>query len=306
MSDPLSGVWSAAVTPLNNDLTVNLAAMVAHHKWLLANGCNGVAVLGTTGEANSFSVRERLDVIAAAAASGIAKEQLLIGTGCCAPTDTIELTRAALDAGFNQVLMLPPFYYKGVSDDGLFAAFDHVIQQLADDRLAIVIYDFPLMTGLDMSVDLLVRLNKAYPKTVVGVKDSSGNWPAMQAVIEAIPGFRTFAGTEQYLLADLQAGGAGCITATGNATSNLCQAVYVAHQAGDTAGAKAAQEIATATRLMLQAHGAVPAMKELMAQNSGNPAWRNMRPPIMPLSAEGVAALDKACQDMGFRLAEAA
>ena len=174
MSDPLSGVWSAAVTPLNNDLTVNLAAMVAHHKWLLANGCNGVAVLGTTGEANSFSVRERLDVIAAAAASGIAKEQLLIGTGCCAPTDTIELTRAALDAGFNQVLMLPPFYYKGVSDDGLFAAFDHVIQQLADDRLAIVIYDFPLMTGLDMSVDLLVRLNKAYPNTVVGVKDSSG------------------------------------------------------------------------------------------------------------------------------------
>ncbi len=306
MSDPLSGVWSAAVTPLNNDLTVNLAAMVAHHKWLLANGCNGVAVLGTTGEANSFSVRERLDVIAAAAASGIAKEQLLIGTGCCAPTDTIELTRAALDAGFNQVLMLPPFYYKGVSDDGLFAAFDHVIQQLADDRLAIVIYDFPLMTGLDMSVDLLVRLNKAYPNTVVGVKDSSGNWPAMQAVIEAIPGFRTFAGTEQYLLADLQAGGAGCITATGNATSNLCQAVYAAHQAGDTAGAEAAQEIATATRLMLQAHGTVPAMKELMAQNSGNPAWRNMRPPIMPLSAEGVAALDKACQDMGFRLAEAA
>ena len=306
MSDPLSGVWSAAVTPLNNDLTVNLAAMVAHHKWLLANGCNGVAVLGTTGEANSFSVRERLDVIAAAAASGIAKEQLLIGTGCCAPTDSIELTRAALDAGFNQVLMLPPFYYKGVSDDGLFAAFDHVIQQLADDRLAIVIYDFPLMTGLDMSVDLLVRLNKAYPNTVVGVKDSSGNWPAMQAVIEAIPGFRTFAGTEQYLLADLQAGGAGCITATGNATSNLCQAVYAAHQAGDTAGAEAAQEIATATRLMLQAHGTVPAMKELMAQNSGNPAWRNMRPPIMPLSAEGVAALDKACQDMGFRLAEAA
>lgn len=306
MSDPLSGVWSAAVTPLNNDLTVNLAAMMAHHKWLLANGCNGVAVLGTTGEANSFSVRERLDVIAAAAASGIAKEQLLIGTGCCAPTDTIELTRAALDAGFNQVLMLPPFYYKGVSDDGLFAAFDHVIQQLADDRLAIVIYDFPLMTGLDMSVDLLVRLNKAYPNTVVGVKDSSGNWPAMQAVIEAIPGFRTFAGTEQYLLADLQAGGAGCITATGNATSNLCQAVYAAHQAGDTAGAEAAQEIATATRLMLQAHGTVPAMKELMAQNSGNPAWRNMRPPIMPLSAEGVAALDKACQDMGFRLAEAA
>ncbi len=306
MSDPLSGVWSAAVTPLHDDLTVNLAAMVEHHKWLLANGCDGVAVLGTTGEANSFSTKERLDVIAAAAGSGIPKEKLLIGTGCCAPTDTVELTRAALDAGFNQVLMLPPFYYKGVSDDGIFAAFDNVIQKLADDRLRIVVYDFPLMTGLEISVDLLVRLNKAHPDTIVGVKDSSGNWPAMQAVIQAIPGFRTFAGTEQYLLADLQAGGAGCITATGNATSNLCQAVYTAFKAGDAAGAEAAQEIATATRLMLQPHGAVPAMKELMAQNSGNPAWRNMRPPLMPLSADGIAALDKACRDMGFKLAEAA
>jgi len=305
-NDALSGVWSAAVTPLHDDLTVNLDAMVAHHKWLLANGCNGVAVLGTTGEANSFSTPERLDVIAAAAGSGIAKEQLLIGTGCCASTDTVELTRAALDAGFNQILMLPPFYYKGVSDDGIFAAFDNVIQTLGDDRMRIVVYDFPLMTGLEISVDLLVRLNKAYPDTIVGVKDSSGNWPAMQAVIDAIPGFRMFAGTEQYLLADLQAGGAGCITATGNATSNLCQAVYTAHLAGDAAAAAAAQEIATATRLMLQPHGAVPAMKELMAQNSGNPAWRNMRPPLMPLSADGIAALDKACQELGFRLAEAA
>ncbi len=306
MSDPLSGVWSAAVTPLNDDLTVNLDAMVGHHKWLLANGCDGIAVLGTTGEANSFSVRERLGVIEAAANSGIAKEKLLIGTGCCAPTDTIELTRAALDAGLTQVLMLPPFYYKGVSDDGLYASFDHVIQKLADERLRIVVYDFPLMTGLEISVDLLVRLNSAYPDTVVGVKDSSGNWPAMQAVAEAMPGYRTFAGTEQYLLAVLGVGGAGCITATGNATSNLCQAVYSAYVAGDMAAAEAAQETATATRLMLQAHGAVPAMKELMAQNSGNPAWRNMRPPLMPLSADGAAALLKDCQNMGFTMAEAA
>ncbi len=306
MSDPLSGVWSAAVTPLHGDLTVNLEAMVAHHEWLLGNGCDGVAVLGTTGEANSFSLPERLEVIAAAARSGIAKQRLMIGTGCCALPDTIELTRAALDAGFNQILMLPPFYYKGVSDDGLFACYDSVIQELADDRMRIVVYDFPAITGLDMGTELLVRLNAAYPKTVVGVKDSSGNWDDMQAVARAIPGFRTFAGTEQYLLAALRAGGAGCITATGNATSHLCQAVYAAHLAGDTAGAEAAQEVATAARLMLQAHGAVPAMKELMAQNTGNGAWRNMRPPIMPLSADGVAALEGACQEINFKLAEAA
>ncbi|MDA1100784.1 MAG: dihydrodipicolinate synthase family protein [Proteobacteria bacterium] len=306
MSDPLSGVWSAAVTPLHDDLTVNLNAMVAYHKWLLGNGCDGVAVLGTTGEANSFSTAERLDVIAAAACSGIATERLMIGTGCCALPDTLALTRAALDAGFNQILMLPPFYYKGVSDDGLFACYDHVIQKLADDRMRIVVYDFPAMTGLDIGTNLLVRLNAAYPETVVGVKDSSGNWDDMQAVARAIPGFRTFAGTEQYLLAALKEGGAGCITATGNATSHLCQAVYAAHLAGDAAGAEAAQEVATATRLMLQAHGAVPAMKELMAQHTGNGAWRNMRPPIMPLSADGVAALEQACQAMDFKLAAAA
>jgi len=304
--ESLAGVWSAAVTPLHNDLTVNLDAMVAHHKWLLGNGCDGVAVLGTTGEGNSFSVKERLDVIAAAASSGIPKGQLLIGTGCCAPTDTIELTKAALDAGLNQILMLPPFYYKGLSEEALFGSFDHIIQKLADDRLRIVVYDFPLMTGLDISVDLLVRLNKAYPNTIVGVKDSSGNWPAMQAVINAIPGFRMFAGTEQYLLANLQEGGAGCITATGNATSHLCQLVYAAHVAGDALGAEAAQEVATAARLMLQAHGMVPGMKELMAQNTGDAAWRNMRPPMLPLSADSIAALGQACQALNFKLAEVA
>jgi len=216
------------------------------------------------------------------------------------------LTKAALDAGFDQILMLPPFYYKGIGDDGLFACYDQVVQSLGDDRMRIVVYDFPAMTGLEIGTDLLVRLNKAYPKTVVGVKDSSGNWDDMQAVARAIPGFRTFAGTELYLLDTLKEGGAGCITASGNATSHLCQLVYAAHLAGDAAGAEAAQETASAARKMLQAFGFVPGMKELMAQNTGDTAWRNMRPPMLPLSTEAVAALDQACRDLGFTLAEAA
>ena len=306
MSDSLSGVWSAAVTPLHDDLTVDYAAMVAHYKWLLANGCDGVAVLGTTGEANSFSVGERMGVIEAAASSSISKDKIMIGTGCCALPDTIELTKAALDAGFCQILMLPPFYYKSVGDDALFACFDHVIQRIADNRMRVVVYDFPTMTGLDIGTDLLVRLNQMYPLTVVGVKDSSGDWDDMQAVARAMPGFRTFAGTEQYLLAILKEGGAGCITATGNATSMLCRDVYAAYLSGEMLAAETAQETATATRLMLQAHGAVPAMKELMAQNSGNTAWRNMRPPMLPLSVSGAATLNKSCADLGFILAKAA
>jgi len=306
MNDSLSGVWSAAVTPLFDDLTVNYIAMVAHYEWLLANGCDGVAALGTTGEANSFTVDERLGVIEAAASSKIAKDKIMVGTGCCALPDTIELTKAALDAGFHQILMLPPFYYKDVGDDALFACFDNVIQKISNSEMRMVVYDFPKMTGLEIGTDLLVRLNKMYPQTVVGVKDSSGRWDDMQAIARAIPGFRTFAGTEQYLLPILKEGGAGCITATGNATSMLCQNVYAAYLSGNILAAESAQEIATATRLMFQTYGAVPAMKELMAENSGNFDWRNMRPPIMPLTAGEAAALNESCAELGFSLAKAA
>jgi 4-hydroxy-tetrahydrodipicolinate synthase len=306
MSNVRKGVWAAALTPLNSDLSVDLDAMVAHHKWLLANGCDGVAVLGTTGEANSFTVGERRAVIDAVATSGMVLDRIMIGTGCCALPDTVELTRAVLDTGCTSVLMLPPFYYKGVSDDGLFAAYDHVIQTIGDSRMEIIVYDFPAMTGLEIGTGLLARLNKAYPDTVIGVKDSSGRWDDMKAVAEAIPGFGTFAGTEQYLLDTLRAGGAGCITATGNVTSHLCQRVYAAFVSGDQAAADAAQEEASAVRLMLQAHGAVPALKEIMAQHTGDGAWRNMRPPIMPLSEAKIAALYADMEKMGFTLAAAA
>lgn len=306
MSEVRHGVWAAALTPQKEDLSVDFDHMVAHYRWLLANGCDGVAVLGTTGEANSFSVPERRAVIDAVAGSGIELDRIMIGTGCCAIPDTLELTRAVLDIGCRNVLMLPPFYYKGVGDDGLFAAYDRVIQELGDDRLKVIVYDFPKMTGLDIGTDLLVRLNSAYPETVVGVKDSSGNWEDMRAVAEAIPGFGTFAGTEQYLLDTLRAGGAGCITATGNVTAHLCQRVYAAYSSGDQKAADAAQAEATAVRLMLQAHGAVPALKEIMADHTGNPAWRNMRPPMLPLSAEKATALRTDMENAGFSLAAAA
>src|SRR5690606_39268443 len=137
MSDAVRGVWTAALTPLRDDLAPDLKAMVAHHRWLLDNGCDGVAVLGTTGEANSFSVPERRAIIDAVAEAALPAERVMIGTGCCALPDTIELTRAALSAGFVNVLMLPPFYYKGVSDDGLAAAYARVIEQVGDERLRV-------------------------------------------------------------------------------------------------------------------------------------------------------------------------
>ncbi|HZD26231.1 MAG TPA: dihydrodipicolinate synthase family protein [Alphaproteobacteria bacterium] len=305
-SNELKGVWAAALTPQTAGLAVDLAAMVAHHRWLLANGCDGVVVLGTTGEANSFTVAERRAVIDAMAAAGLPAGQVMIGTGCCALPDTVELTRAALSAGYHNVLMLPPFYYKGVGDDGLYAAFDHVIQTVGDDRLKVIVYDFPKMTGLDIGTTLLARLNRAYPDTVVGVKDSSGNRDDMLDVCRAIPGFRTFAGTEQYLLDVLQAGGAGCISATANVTAPLCAAVWRAFGKGDAAGAQRAQETATEVRLALQAYPAVPSLKALMAAHTGREGWRHMRPPILPLSAEHERTLSEDMTRLGFALPAAA
>lgn len=306
MSELTKGVWAAALTPQNDDLSIDLAGMIGHHRWLMENGCDGVAVLGTTGEANSFSVPERRAVIDAVAEAGLPAGRIMIGTGCCAYTDTVELTRAALGAGYPHVLMLPPFYYKGLGDDHLYAAFDSVIQAVGDARLKVIVYDFPKMTGLEIGVPLLTRLNSAYPDTVVGIKDSSGNWADMKAVCEAIPGFYTYAGTEQYLLDDLKAGGAGCISATANASLAYCARVQAAFAAGDMAAAEAAQEEARTVRAMLESYPAVPSLKAIMASHTGRAGWRNMRPPMLPLGAEQERALAADMQRLGMTLAQAA
>ncbi len=306
MTNRLKGVWAAALTPQKDDFSADTAAMVAHHSWLLANGCDGIALGGTTGEANSFSVGERRAMIDAAAAAGFGAEQMMVGTGCCAIPDTVELTNAALAHGFVNVLMLPPFYYKGVSDDGLFAAYSETISRVGDDRLKIYVYDFPTMTGLEISTQLLVRLHEAFPDTIVGVKDSSGRVDDMLAVCEAIPGFGTFAGTEQYLLPVLQAGGAGCISATANVTCAVSAPVYRAFAAGDHNAAETAQQHATAVRLMLQAYGAIPAMKEAMAHHTGNTGWRNMRPPMVAMTQDAALKLAGEMAALGFSLPLAA
>ncbi|MEQ9638530.1 MAG: dihydrodipicolinate synthase family protein [Alphaproteobacteria bacterium] len=305
MAHALKGAWVAALTPLNEDLSADLPAMIAHYRWLLGNGCDGIAVLGTTGEANSFTVAERRQVIDAVSESGLAGDAVMIGTGCCAFPDTVELTKAVLGAGYDNVLMLPPFYYKGVSADGLFASYAEVIQRVGDSRLRIYVYDFPQMTGLEIDAELLARLHEAYPDTVVGVKDSSGRVDDMLATCERIPGFGTFAGTEQYLTDVVRAGGAGCISATANATAPFCGAVWRALQA-DGPATDEAQARLTELRLMLQAYPAVPSLKALMADHTGRAAWNRVRPPMLPLDAERTKKLLAEATSLDLALPEAA
>jgi 4-hydroxy-tetrahydrodipicolinate synthase len=287
MTNIAPGVWTAALTPLNDDLSVDTSAYLAHVAWLLANGCAGVVAWGTTGEANSFSLNERLAVIKALGKSGIAPERMIIGTGCCAAPDTVALTKAVLDAGFANVLMLPPFYYKGVSDEGIFRAYAGVIDHVRDARLRVYLYDIPQQTGFKLSTALLARVRAAFEGVVVGVKNSSSDWSAMQAAA-ALPKFQVFAGSEEFLLATLRAGGPGCISATANVNC-ASLAEIVAKWKTDVAGAL--QEAATHARLALQSYPMIPGLKEIVAHNTGRAQWRLMRPPLVSLSSADTAKL---------------
>ncbi len=301
--DKLRGVLAAALTPLKGDLSPDHAAMIEHFRWLLTRGCDGVAVLGTTGEANSFSLGERLEILEALGASGLDPGRLIVGAGCCAMPDTVRLTTAALALGAAGVLVLPPFYYKGVSEDGLFAAYAEIIERVGDNDLRIYLYHFPRMTGIDMSLGLIERLAAAYPGTVVGIKDSSGDWPNTEAICRALPQFRVFAGSEQFLLPTLRAGGAGCISATTNVTCHLAAKLYRRWRGPE---ADALQEELTRVRLLVQRLPLIPALKQVMAERQGRPGWLNMRPPLMRLDEDQARGLLAELEDAGFILPAAA
>jgi 4-hydroxy-tetrahydrodipicolinate synthase len=281
-ADP-KGILAAVLTPMDEDLKPDHKTFAAHCHRLLAAGCHGLSVFGTTGEANSLSVNERLAALEALIESGVPMETLLPGTGSCALTDTVRLSRAALEAGATGVLVLPPFYYKGVGDDGLFRFFAEVVERVGDERQRLYLYHIPQMTGVDLGLPLISRLIDAYPGVVVGTKDSSGDRERIMTLCREFPDFSVFAGTETLLLETLQGGGEGCISATVNVTSRLARRVSDAHAAGKDDEAEALQERLTQLRASIEAYPVIPALKQLMASLTGDKQWRNIRPPLSSL-----------------------
>src|SRR5215204_6451261 len=279
----LKGVLAAVLTPMDEDLAPDHAAFSAHCHRLLAAGCHGLSVFGTTGEANSLSVDERLAALEALLEGGVPPEKLLPGTGSCALTDTVRLRRAALEAGAAGALVLPPFYYKGVGDDGLFRFFAEVVERVNDDSLRLYLYHIPQMTGVDLGLPLISRLVEAYPGVVVGTKDSSGDRERIMTLCREFPDFSVLAGTETLLLETLRSGGDGCISATVNVTSRLARRVHDAHAAGNHHEAEALQERLTQLRASIEAYPVIPALKQLMARLTGDKQWRNLRPPLSSL-----------------------
>jgi len=301
MSEVTHGVWAASLTPLDEQLKIDNNIYVEHIVYLLKNGCNGVALFGTTGEANSFSVAEKLSALVAVTNAGIDVERLMVGTGCCAVSDTVAFTRSAAKLGFTNFLVLPPFYYKGVSAQGVFNAYAQIIAGLPETGVNIIVYDIPQMSGVDIDLNLLMRLRGCFPHIIKGVKNSTGDWPAIKATCEAMPGFAVFAGTEQYLLPTLQAGGAGCISATANVTSQRLGEIYTARE---TLDAENLQSIATKTRLILQKFPPAPALKQIIANTSENSTWQNIRPPLTSLNGDQSRGLFAALKSSELHLNE--
>lgn len=297
-----NGVFVPALTPFKADFTPDVERFVTHCRWLLAQGASGLAPFGTTSEANSMAVEERMDLLEALIDGGIPAAKLMPGTGTCNIVDSIKLTKHAAALKCGGVLMLPPFYYKNQSDQGLFASFSEVVQQVGDPDLQIYLYHIPPQTNVPITLGLIELLLKAYPDNVVGLKDSGGDWSNTQAVIDAFPGFSVFPGSEVFLLQGLRAGGVGCITATGNVNPAGIRDVYENWQ---TDQADALQDRITKVRMTIQAYPMIPALKRMVEHFHEGPGWRQTRPPLVVLDDERWAKLKADLEAVDFAVAPA-
>jgi len=300
-SQPFSGVLVPVLTPFTPEGEPDAERFAEFCRWLLDQGAGGLAIFGTTSEANSMSPGERMELLDRLIEAGIPAQKLMPGTGACAMTDAVTLVRHAVGRGCGGVLMLPPFYYKGVSDDGIFAFISCVIDKVGSRALRLFLYHIPPMAVVGFSLDLVGRLIKAYPKTVVGLKDSSGDWSNTAALLERFPGFAVFPGSEVFLLDGLRKGAVGCITASGNVNVPGIKKVYDNWRGPQ---AEALQAEITTLRKALQAYPMVPALKRVVAHYHNDPNWAAVRPPLEPLDRAQSAALIADLGKLGFTLGE--
>ena len=300
MTQRIAGVLAPVVTPFNADFGPDADRFVRHCKWLLSRGV-GLAVFGTNSEANSLGVFERIELLEQLVAAGADPARMMPGTGACAITDSARLTAHAVKLGCAGALMLPPFYYKGVSDEGLFRNFAEIIERVGDRRLRIYLYHIPPVSQVPIGLDLIDRLLTAYPETIAGVKDSSGDWNNTKAMLDRFGqrDFDVFCGSETFLLANMRHGGKGCISATANVNPAAIRTLFAQWQ-GEQADAM--QRDLDAVRAIFQKCPMIPALKEAVAHWSGDGEWRRVRPPLVELAAAQSTALVADLERVGFAM----
>ena len=296
----IRGVLAPVVTPFTKDLAPDPQRFVAHCRWLLELG-SGLAVFGTNSESNSLSLDERLALLDFLLDAGIDPGRMMPGTGSCALTDAVQLTDRATKAGCAGVLMLPPFYYKDVSEEGLFRFFSETVERVGDARLRIYLYHIPSVAMVGISPGLVERLLGRYPGVIAGMKDSSGDWTNTKTMLDnfATSGFDVFVGSETFLLANMQHGGIGCISATANVNPAAIDRLFRSWQEAD---ADEQQQGLDAVRGVLSRSAMLPALKAVLAHYRNDPAWVTVRPPLVELAAAQVQALSQGLDELGFTI----
>ena len=281
-SEAFAHVLPAMTTPFKpGSLEVDTALLATHAKWLLAHGCDGLVLFGTTGEAASLSVAERKAALEGLLDAGIDAHKVLVGTGCCANADTVELMLHAARLECAGVLLLPPFFYKGVSDEGIARAYDMAIAGCGSHVPPIYLYHIPQVSGISIGPDLVGRMIDRHGDLIRGYKDSSGQWANTAEILKRFPQLHMYVGSEQLLLENLRAGGVGCISASANVQPLGLRQIYENWRGPN---ADALQASATEVRLMLEKSGPLlPATKAMVGEFHGEPAWFTPRPPLMPL-----------------------
>ena len=280
----IRGLIAPILTPFNDDLSVATSLYVDHAKRLFDQGCAGIAPFGTTGEALSVGIDERIAAIRDLINGGIDAARMIPGTGLSNVADTARLSRACLDMGCAGVLTLPPFYFKSVTEDGLYRHFEQLIGSIGSDA-RIYLYHIPPIAIVGVSPALAARLRADFPDQIIGIKDSSGDWDNTRALLD-IDGMIVYPGSELPLLDALELGAPGCITATANINAGDIVRVLNLHEQADIAGAQALHETVKRFRLLMQDYNPIPAQKRLLAIATDDLRWANVRPPLTAMSEE--------------------
>jgi 4-hydroxy-tetrahydrodipicolinate synthase len=307
-SDRIRGVLAPVVTPFKADLSPDCERFIRHCQWLLSQNC-GLAPFGTTSEANSMSTHERIFLLDALFAAGVDPSRMMPGTGCCSISETVELTAHATKHGCAGVLMLPPFYYKNVGEEGLYRYFSEVVQRVGDTRLKIYLYHIPPVAIVGVTVKLVGRLLKAYPNAIAGMKDSSGDWNNTKAFLDAfavragraVSGFDVFVGTESFLLANMRNGGVGTISATANVNPAAIHKLYKQWNTADDADQQQAKlNVVRDVFSSRKFPSMIAAVKQAIAIYGNDPEWARVRPPLIELTTDQAELLAADLETIGF------
>ena len=300
MSNKIRGILSPVVTPFNADLSPDPKRFVEHCKWLVSQNA-GLAIFGTNSEANSLSVSERKSLLEALVLAKVDPSRMMPGTGCCSLPDTVELSRHAVALGCAGVLMLPPFYYKNVPEDGLYRFYSEVIQRVASPELRIYLYHIPPVAQIPITAGLIERLLKEYPGTIAGIKDSSGDWNNTEMLLKNFQphGFDVFCGSDPFLLQTMRGGGTGCITATGNVNPAMIHDLYLNWQASD---ADARQARVTEIRRAFEMIPLIASMKSVIGWKRNDPQWAAVRPPLVSAPKDKFEELRAKLNEIGYEM----